>query len=122
MLLPECSLPWRLLYRLAHTRKGVTRIYARWEKFDLRRGAGSGDRAVAARDVGRRADSGDQDHRIDESPQQHDEEGGPLRPPGVPGGSQRQQDQKDSGLAQAKLKRRVAGNARLVAQTKHHVR
>ena len=43
---------------LAHTRKGVTAVYARWDKFDLAARDGDGRRAVAARDTGRRADSG----------------------------------------------------------------
>ena len=37
---------------LAHTRKGVTAVYARWDKFDLRREMAMVDRAVAARNVG----------------------------------------------------------------------
>ncbi len=45
---------------LAHTRKGVTAVYARWDKFDLRREMAMVDRAVAARDAGRRTDSGHQ--------------------------------------------------------------
>ena len=66
---------------LAHTRKGVTAVYERWDKFDLRREMGDGRRAVATRNIGRRTDDGDQGRRIRrQSPKQHDERAAMRRP------------------------------------------
>jgi integrase len=50
---------------LAHTRKGVTAVYARWGQVRSSARDGDGRRAVAARNIGRRTDDGDQGRRID---------------------------------------------------------
>jgi hypothetical protein len=47
---------------LAHTRKGVTAVYARWDKFGSAAGDGGDDRAVAARHAG--PDEGEQRRRV----------------------------------------------------------